>query len=103
MADGGFDEVDGGVLLKPEALADGVAGFNENRQTQRQIAFGAEFGDSLRLLVLDDLKLVFRQIGDETSLLILYGEQEADACDVDADRGLFPRICGSLSKAGKNK
>ena len=63
-----LDEPDRRLLLEAELLANAVARIDQHGQPQRQIGFGGELLDGLRLLVLDDVEIVFRQIGDETGL-----------------------------------
>ena len=70
------DESHGGLLLEPELLANAVAGIYKDGQAEGQVGFGGELLDDLRLLVFDDLEIVFPEIGDEPALLIRDREQD---------------------------
>ena len=85
--DRAVDELDGGFLLELEAVADAVAGVDQDAQAQRQVAFRVELQDRLRLLALDHLEIVLGQVGDEAALLVGDGEQQVDAGDVDLNAG----------------
>ena len=74
-----LDEFGGGFLLEVEALADAVAGIDEDGEAERQVGFGGELDDALRLLVLEDFEIVLREIGDEAALFVGDGEQQVDA------------------------
>ena len=58
----------GRLLLEPEAIANAVAGIDQDGQAQRQVGFGGELDDLLGLLVLEDLEIVFAEVGDEAAL-----------------------------------
>ena len=72
--DDALDELAGGLLLEPEAVADAVAGVDQHADAQRHVGFLAELGDFLPALVLDDLEVFFVQIHDESALLV--GDRE---------------------------
>ena len=96
------DELDRRFLLELEALANAVAGVDQDRQAQRQVAFRRELLDYLRLLVLDDFEIILGQVGDEAALLVRHGEQHVDARDVHQDaRALVGRFGGFLFFGGR--
>ena len=98
------DELDGGFLLEAEAVADAVAGIDQDAEAQRQVALGGELHDGLRLLVFEDLEVVLGQVGDEAALLVGDGEEHVDAGDVDLDArrlvGLDGGCCTTTGWAG---
>ena len=91
------EELDGGFLLEPEAVADAVAGVDQDAEAQRQIAFRVELQNALGLLALDDLEIVLGEVGDEAALLVGDREQQVDAGHVDLNAG---RLVGLVAAAG---
>ncbi len=70
-----------------ETVANAVAGVDQDGEAQRQIGFGGEFDDGLRLLVFEDLEIALGEIGDEAALFVRDGEEHVDARDVEGDAG----------------
>src|SRR6185437_8138568 len=66
------------LLLEAKLRGDAVAGVDQERDAQRQIAFGGELPDKLRFLVFDELEIVDREVGDEAAFLIGDREQNVD-------------------------
>ena len=87
-ADHAGDEVDGGLLLEAEAVADAVAGIDQDGNAERQITFRGELLDGLRPLVLDHLEIVFGEIGNELAFLIGDSKEHVDAVDFQDDTGI---------------
>ena len=53
------DEFNRRFLLEPEAIANAVAAVDQNGEAQGQVGFRGELDDLLRLLVLEDVEVVF--------------------------------------------
>ena len=79
-------------LLHVEHAHLAAAGIDQNAQGQGKIGFSGEVLDGLRLAVLEDFKVILREIGNQGALLVLDVEEELDHVHVDfqrADRLVF--------------
>ena len=83
-ANDGIQKFDGCFLLELEAVAHRVARVDQQSNLQRQIGFTAEAAQFGRLLVVDDLEVVFLQILDVAPVPV--GHREDDANFVDRFR-----------------
>ena len=60
-----------------------AGGINENAKGERQIRFGGEVLDGLRLAVFEDLEIIFGQIGNQHAVLVFDVEEYSHHVDVD--------------------
>ena len=82
------EELDGGVLLKLEALADGAGGVEHDADAQRQIACEGEVADADgRAVIVEQAEVVLLEVGDEVAFFIGDGEDEIDLVGLYADGG----------------
>ena len=77
-----------------------AAAVNENAQRQWLIGFRREIPDRLRLAVLVDLKIFFRQIGDKSAVLVFHIEEHIDHIHVLAEGGGLVLLAGVLPNQG---
>src|SRR5215469_6875222 len=82
-----IDEFDGRLLLEAEAVANAVAGIDQDGETQRQIGFGGEFLNRLCPLAFENFEIALVQVSDEAAFLIGDGEEHVDAGHVNEDAG----------------
>ena len=80
------EELDCGVLLELEALADGAAGVEHDADAQGEIGLLGEAEDGeWRTAVVEEAEVLTLEAGDELALLVGDGEDEIDFVDLDAD------------------
>ena len=106
-----IDELHRSFLLELEAVANAVAGVDQDRDAQRQIGLGRELLNHLRLLVFGDGKIVFSEIGDEAAFFVGNREQNVNTRHIYCDpsvgrvdrRGLFRyRLLSGSQRPDKN-
>ena len=78
-------------LLHVEHSELAAGGINEDAEGQRQIRFGGEVFDGLRLAVFEDLEVIFGEVGNERAVLVFDVEEESDHVDADFE-GLGGRL-----------
>ena len=83
----GVDEIGSSVLLEAEAIANAVAGIDQNADAQRQIGFSGEFHYALRFPGFQDFEFFLVQIRNKAPLLIGNREQHVYARDVERNAG----------------
>src|SRR5215469_16219812 len=82
------EELDGGVLLKLEALTDGTGGVEHDADTEGQVGLLLESEDGFgRKLIVEKAEVLALQAGDEAALLVGDGEDEVDLVDLHLDGG----------------
>src|ERR1019366_2028431 len=87
-----LDETNRRLLFETKLLPNAVAGVYEHGQAQREIGFGGELLDDLRLLVFDDVEIGFREVSDETALFVRGSEEDVDACYVEGNARRVVRL-----------
>ena len=102
------EELDGGVLLELEALADGAGGVEHDADTQWEIGLLSELHDGRgRTAVIEQAEVFALEAGDEFALLVGDREDEIDFVDLNLDGlgGLVligKRRCGGLLTGSRN-
>jgi hypothetical protein len=80
------EELDGGVLLELEALADGARGIEHDADTQGEIGLLGEAEDGGGwTAVVEEAEVLALETGDELTLFVGDGEDEIDFVDLDDD------------------
>jgi len=95
-----IEKFNGGFLLELKAVANRVAGINEQADLQGQISFGVEAADFLgRFTVIDYAKIILLQVGDVAAVFVGDGKDHVDFvgpgfedCEI--------RVLGGLALAG---
>ena len=80
-------EIERGVLLETQALADAVRGVEQEADAQGQIRLAAEGIDGLRGAVVEHSEIFFLQIGDELLAFIHDGELHVHQVGGGGDSG----------------
>src|SRR6185312_190490 len=82
------EELDGGVLLELEALADGTGGVEHDADAQGKVGLLGEAEDGFgRTAVVEEAEVLTLEAGDETAFLVGDGEDEIDFVDLDLGGG----------------
>ena len=91
------EELDGGVLLELEALADGGAGVEHNADTERKIRLllKAKDGDG-GMAVVEEAEVLALEAGDEMAFFVGNGEDEIDFVGLNFDGGDGLSVIGSF-------
>ena len=103
------DETRGGLLLEPEAVANAIAGVDEDGEAQWQVGFGGELEDVLRLLVFANIEIVPGEVGNKPAAFVGDSKQEVDTVDFEgnAGRGVgrerFLFLCAQCESESRNR
>ena len=62
-----------------------AAGIDQDAQRKREIGFGLEVFDGLRLAVLEEVEVVFGEVGNQRAMLVFDVEEQLDDFDVDLE------------------
>ena len=62
-----------------------AAGIDQDAEGQRQIGFGLEILDGLRLAIFEDFEVVFGEVGDQRAVFVFDVEEELHDLDVDLE------------------
>ncbi len=99
------EELDGGLLLELEALADGAGGVEHDADAQGQVGLLGEADDGVgRLAVVEQAEVLLLEAGDEVAVLVGDGEDEVDFVDADDDgtvmgSGRVGPVCGRCCRS----
>ena len=88
---------DRGFLFELEAVADGIAGIDQQSDLQRQVGFRVEAANLLRrLVVIDNGEIALLQIGDAAAVLVGHGEYDVHFVggNANGEDGVISRCVG---------
>src|ERR1039458_9825639 len=77
-----------------------AGGIDEDAERQRQVRFGGEIFNGLRLAVFEDRKVVLGKVGNERAVLVFDVEEESDHVNTDFEGFLRRLVRGSLGVGG---
>ena len=96
VAQNAEEEIRRGVLLELDAVADAVGGVDEHADAERQVGLFAEVTNLLLRFFVEDLEILFFEVGDKFVAAVENGEENVDEVDHRAESGLA-FLCGFLT------
>src|SRR6476646_7968960 len=82
------EKIDGGVLLKLDAVANAVGSVHQEADAERNVRLTAEEPDCLRSVFIEKFEIVLREIGNKFVAPVQHGGEDVNDVDGNFDRRL---------------